>query len=441
MKFILTVTFGLFSLILSSKGQDKEGIWTFNSTELSKKPATYEWDSKIPDHCPVKKSTEIKKIIFTDRFSNYTKADTWYPTWAEDGNLYSPWTDGTIGEMKSVWSGAAENSKRGHAKIVGGDPMNLEIDNFGIHTSSALPYQGRYPCGSLVYNGVWYYGSYTIDQVNKELQKKFGWYVLGPFVGFRYSTDYGKTWTESPHTPENPLFPEPYRKKLDLEKGKEGPFIKMGAPHFVDFGKNMEHSPDGKAYLVGHGAMSPDEAPRVANNSWNCGDAIYLARVTPSINNMNNAAMYEFFSGYDDDGNAIWSNDYSKISPIFYWNNNCGIVTMTYDEPINKYLMCITDGHRDSTSRGNYDTYILESNNITGPWNIVSYMEDFGPQAYFVNIPSKFISTDGRIAWLCYSANYMCGKGRNQKDFLSNTKPKGSAYSLSLHEIKIILNE
>ena len=34
--------------------------------------------------------------------------------------------------------------------------------------------------------------------------------------------------------------------------------VKMGAPHFVDFGKNMEHSPDGKAYLLGMGAEEND---------------------------------------------------------------------------------------------------------------------------------------------------------------------------------------
>jgi hypothetical protein len=29
--------------------------------------------------------------------------------------------------------------------------------------------------------------------------------------------------------------------------------IKLGTPHFVDFGRDVEHSPDGLAYLVGHG--------------------------------------------------------------------------------------------------------------------------------------------------------------------------------------------
>ena len=75
--------------------------------------------------------------------------------------------------------------------------------------------------------------------------------------------------------------------------------VKMGSPHFVDFGKNMQYSPDGKAYLVGHGATDPDLHPRPANLSWITGDQIYMARVKPSIENMNNRAKYEFFSGHD----------------------------------------------------------------------------------------------------------------------------------------------
>lgn len=29
--------------------------------------------------------------------------------------------------------------------------------------------------------------------------------------------------------------------------------VTIGAPHFVDFGKNMQYSPDGYAYLTAHG--------------------------------------------------------------------------------------------------------------------------------------------------------------------------------------------
>ncbi|GHU63186.1 hypothetical protein FACS1894123_05460 [Bacteroidia bacterium] len=37
--------------------------------------------------------------------------------------------------------------------------------------------------------------------------------------------------------------------------------VKIGSPHFVDFGKNMEYSPDGKAYMVAHGAEINDSKP------------------------------------------------------------------------------------------------------------------------------------------------------------------------------------
>jgi len=68
----------------------------------------------------------------------------------------------------------------------------------------------------------------------------------------------------------------------------------MGVPHVVDFGKNMQYSPDGKAYLVGHGATGSNPEPRPANLSWGTGDQIYMARVQPSIQNINDAATYEF---------------------------------------------------------------------------------------------------------------------------------------------------
>ena len=83
--------------------------------------------------------------------------------------------------------------------------------------------------------------------------------------------------------------------------------VKIGSPHFVDFGRNMEHSPDGKAYLVAHGAPEPDPKPRFGNLSWISGDQIYLLRVTPSIANMNDASKYEFYAGRDAQGKPIWT--------------------------------------------------------------------------------------------------------------------------------------
>jgi len=330
--------------------------------------------------------------------------------------MCSPWTDGAVGSIHSTSFG--KTATTGYATIVGDDPLHLQIIDVGVYLGDPQPYEGRYPCGTLVYDGVWYYGTYCLLDSKKGLN----WDILGPLVGFRYSQDYGKTWHDTPHTPASPLFAEP---------SKPGEKVKMGSPHFVDFGKNMEYSPDGTAYLVGHGAVDPDTAPRPANLSWITGDQVYLARVKPSIENVNDRAKYEFFAGFDARQQPIWTHDFSRIKPLVDWNNNCGCVTMTYDAPLKKFLMCITDGRN---TIGKFNTYILESGRITGPWKMVVYMREFGEQGYFVNFPTKFISPDGRTAWLCYAANFTNGYMHTHfRDI-----PAGGGYGLTLQEVNLL---
>jgi hypothetical protein len=182
---------------------------------------------------------------------------------------------------------SSEEMTTGQAKITGDDPMKLEISEYAVYKSDASPYAGRYPCGSLVYNGGWYYGTYCLHPAGevKRDGTSYNWPWLGPFVGFRWSTDYGKSWTQTPCTPEKPLFGE---SALKAEP------VRIGAPQFIDFGKNMEFSPDGKACLTAHGASVGPDGRRFAYNSWIIGDEIYLIRVTPGIENMNDSSKHEF---------------------------------------------------------------------------------------------------------------------------------------------------
>ena len=208
-----------------------------------------------PNRPPIAPSSlrqTLKGLRFTGRHAEYVNADTWYPSWAADGNLYSPWTDGNVNGLNSDSGG--KKATTGYATIVGDDPLKLQVVDQGVYKSDPSPYAGRYPCGSLVYNGVWYYGTYCLHPagVFEHAGVKYNWPWLGPFVGFRYSTDFGKTWTQTPCTPAKPLFGE---------SGLHGEPVKIGSPHFVDFGKNMEHSPDGKAYLVAHGAVGRRQPP------------------------------------------------------------------------------------------------------------------------------------------------------------------------------------
>ena len=372
------------------------------------------WNDAPFASCPFPQSPDFAGLGFSGRHAEYGGADTWYPSWAADGNLYSPFTDGDVNGVHSMSIG--EGATTGSATIVGDDPLHLQIKDVGVYPSSPAPYGGRYPCGSLVYKGVWYYGTYCLGP-SPWVQRNsinYNWPWLGPFVGFRISTDFGKTWTQTPCTPDKPLFGE---------SGLNGNPVKIGSPHFVDFGRNMEHSPDGKAYLVAHGAADSKDR-RYGFDSWITGDNVYLIRVTPTVENMNDASKYEYYAG-DSGGQPVWTNDFTRIQPIAAWKDHFGCVTMTYDAPLKKYLMCVTDG---GVTVGAYNTIILESDRIIGPWKRISNLLSFGVEAYFVNFPSKFISADGRHLWLCYTANF------------TNTPshPPGSGYHLCLQDVELM---
>lgn len=437
----------------------------------------FDWPSQVPDDCPFEPSPTLSRIHFTGRHGDYRVADTIYPSWASDGHLYTPYTDGTTDGTTCTSGGdLADGFMTGHAVIKGDDPLSLEIRNTSLPKRGwAVPYRGRYPCGSLVHEGVWYYGTYCLGP-SAEFEHggvTWNWPVLGPMCGFQISRDLGRIWEDSPHSAQRPLFPEP-RQFMGT--------VKMGAPHFVDFGQNMQQSPDGKAYLLGMGALEDDPQPRPCiqpitstqdvrprhtcvegmqlqlrsdeaassdrrvyeqafdsvrgkgfahgNLGWISADQVYLARLMPSIATMNDLSAYEFFAGHDARGRALWTSDFAEIQPLLDWNNNMGCVTATWVPGLGKYLMCVTDGWPGTAKMR---TYILEADVLTGPWRMVVYMKDFGEQGYFLNFPSKFISPDGHTLWLCYSANF------SEKAFGGTLaiNPPGGRYGLSLHEVVI----
>jgi len=154
-------------------------------------------------------------------------------------------------------------------------------------------------------------------------------------------------------------------------------------------------------------------------------------RVEPSVDNINDESNYEYYAGKDKDGNPVWTDDFDAIKPLLEWNNNMGCVTITYNAPLKKYLMCVTDGG-NTVSKMN--TYILESDRIDGYWKIISYMKEFGKQAYFVNIPTKFISKDGKQMWLLYSGNFTADYNGEK----ITKVPPGSHYGMTFQKIQLL---
>lgn len=52
------------------------------------------WPDATPENCQFERSKEFNAIRFLGVKSGFRYVDTWYPTWAENDSLYSPWTDG-----------------------------------------------------------------------------------------------------------------------------------------------------------------------------------------------------------------------------------------------------------------------------------------------------------------------------------------------------------
>jgi len=136
-------------------------------------------------------------------------------------------------------------------------------------------------------------------------------------------------------------------------------------------------------------------------------------------------ASYEFFAGLNSIGEAIWQNDITKSKPILEWKEHVGSEGLTYIPGLQKYIL-MTARLKEQEENLPYNVLVFwESDNITGPYKMVHYLRDWGPQSYFPNIPAKFISPDGKKMWLCVASNYT--------NVESN--PVQCRYGFSLHEI------
>ena len=257
---------------------------------------------------------------------------------------------------------------------------------------------------------------------------------MGPFVGFRTSRDGGQTWDEPRvrlRARDDTLFGE------YAVTGSRAHKVKFGAPHVVDFGRNLAHTPDGKAYVVAHGSRRNTNGTRL---TWMSGDDVYVARAAPDAATINDGGAWEFFGGQAG-GQAVWvRGNVTAAQPVFSWLNRTGVVTMTYAAALQRYLTVVsTPSVYGGSTLEQYDTYVLESATPTGPdFALVAYLRAFGPEAYFVNIPTKFadpaVRPDGTWEfYLSYSANFAC------RD-CGRPDPPDAAYAWVLQRARLRVN-
>jgi hypothetical protein len=399
------------------------------------------WPSPIPDDCPFERSKDLGSIGLTGRHREYTGADYWYPTWAADGHLYSGCGDGNV-QGRKIWNA-------GIVKIVGDDPLALDFRYLGDFNVGAGV--RRYNSANLIKDGTWYYGLEDGWNTSSDVG-------VARFWGFLCSRDYDRevgrlteitdkklwrvkdnpywkdpTGIQARHYPRSMPIGEYPRYDNDQWPPRFGGFFdepprvnRIRNPRFVDFGKNLEHSPDGYAYMTAHGSegKKPPE--------WANGDSIYLLRAKPA--EIIKPDGWEFFAGLDEKQNAVWVKKVAEAKPLLTWTDKLGSAAVTYNAGLKRYIMCVsplvvTDNDTKKVKKlySAKGCLLLEADRIAGPWRVFQFLEDFGPNAYTMSVPSKFISADGRTAWLLYSAGWGAGGLK--------PNPPGSKYAACFQEI------
>jgi len=377
------------------------------------------WPNQPPVDIPFTQSTDILDFEYAYGNNFVTPgigADTWYPSWGMDGNYYSSWTDGTVdGHGSSSYGNGATT---GYATVIGNDPSNLTLANVSTYMESAAPYQGRYPSLNFHHNGVWYYGTYSLENYEPGVVPPpdcGNWCIQGPLTEIRYSLDgTGYNWTAPRRNMTS------WTDNLFGETAFNNSKVKFGAPHAVDFGQNNQYSPDGRLYIIGHGAETP-----ASHQSWMQGDSVYLARTVgaPDYNTINDASSWEFYSG-GQGPSATFSSSIADAKPLFVWMNSTGVVTMSWHPTLSKYIMVVSTPTTKPYTVYHFDTYFLESDSMTGPWSYISYLSSFGPQAYFVHCPSKFM---GAISYPKTTMNEPKSKAKSipvKMDTIRKSQPK-----------------
>lgn len=177
------------------------------------------------------------------------------------------------------------------------------------------------------------------------------------------STDYGRTWARDEATNHiDPMFP-----------GQ-----RFGAPFFVDYG------------------LTPPAVDRAVefvyatsnNGFWDNGDDLILGRVRRDSIAHLDARNWEFYRGGDGNDDASWARDFDQAEPILVAKARLGETGPTYLPHRGTYVLFAWSytqggGHSSSAST-RWELY--EAQHPWGPWRQVGEPHVWSPEGYYVPI-------------------------------------------------------
>lgn len=321
-----------------------------------------------------------------ESFSTYQMngdGDLWPSCWADDGNLYAANGDGNAFAHSGLRFDMALSRISGMPPRLVGETIATNIGtNWSGHDYN------RKPTGMLCVNHVLYLAFQNLNLKN---------FNDAPAASIARSTDHGVTWSWNR---DAPMFGDPANPQSPLA-------YRFTTIFFLDFGQDSVYAPHKYVYAYG------------LDRNWRGQTALYLARIPKS--NIQIRSAWQFFTGLDTAGNPIWSGDITVKKPVLTDDRslyaklatkegcpaNQSVISqggVVYDAPLRRYLFA-------SWSCATHELY--EAPQPWGPWKLF-LSKDFGPLhlpenrgEYGTNIPSKFISSDGKVLYL--QSNVCCG--------------------------------
>jgi CubicO group peptidase (beta-lactamase class C family) len=280
-------------------------------------------------------------------------SDNWPISWADDDRLYTAFGDGHGFEPK-----LPVKLSLGLAWVEGIPPA---IRGFNLRSPTAEQLgdgpRGKKASGMLMVDGVLY--MLVRNAGNSQLAR---------------STDRGRTWEWAPW-------------KFT---------VSFGCPTFVNFGRNYAGARDDYVYI-----FSPD-----SNDAYTPADQMVLARVPKT--DLFRQEAYQYFAGFDERGNPLWTPDITKRQGVFRNPGRCGRSGITFNPGLKRYFWWQANPHSPHPQGNRFagGFAIYDAPEPWGPWTTVYFTEmwDVGPGESGC-FPTKWMSEDGTQMWLVFSGD------------------------------------
>lgn len=307
------------------------------------------------------------------QFYAFGDGDLWPNCWGADDRLYAAHGDGM--GFGSEFSDIGVNA-------ITGDPGDLRGETLAIGDAVGQVWSSdgftRKPTGMACVGGSLYL---AVQDLRLDFNE-------APAATIARSDDGGATWTWDQSAP---MFDDHVFTTI----------------MFLDYGKDYAEAPDDYVYAYGLDGNWRDSF----DDSVPDPEDLYLARVAKDA--IQDRTAWEFSTGPDtwsddiDDRVAVLHDD-RKLYPdtADATGGTVGLANLSvisqggvvYDQPLDRYLY---------TSWTELTFEFYEAPTPQGPWNLF-LSRDFGPYpwtntahgGYGATLPSKFISADGRTAWL-----------------------------------------